>query len=282
MKDSDQVNESISQSWGGKWTKTKIDIFIKYLPAYLKIMNKRNYKLVYFDGFAGSGEINPCEYNLIESVALQVLAIDEPRSFDMYYLVELCKEKAESLKKLCKQRFPNKDVYIVSEDCNTKLLKFSEFLQRNTNWRGLAFLDPFGMEINFNSLRGFKNVNCDMWILIPSGGANRLLKKDGSIPESWSNKLTDFLGLSKEDFFDDFYKKKIDRTLFGEEILTFKHDQSVEKLITRYKKQLETIWNYVTEPFPLKNSKGAIIFHFLMVSQFKIAQKIADDIIKKF
>lgn len=46
-------------SWGGSWTEDKLDTFEKYVNAYLTIMNayrdKYNWKLVYFDGFAGSG-----------------------------------------------------------------------------------------------------------------------------------------------------------------------------------------------------------------------------------
>ena len=45
--------------WGGKWTEEKLDAFEKYVNAYLTIMNvyrdKYNWKLIYFDGFAGSG-----------------------------------------------------------------------------------------------------------------------------------------------------------------------------------------------------------------------------------
>jgi three-Cys-motif partner protein len=51
--------ESIPSSWGGTWTGEKLDAFEKYVNAYLTIMNvKRNefgWKLIYFDGFAGSG-----------------------------------------------------------------------------------------------------------------------------------------------------------------------------------------------------------------------------------
>ena len=42
--------------FGGDWTKTKIEILVEYAKAYLQIMSKRTYfKLLYFDGFAGSG-----------------------------------------------------------------------------------------------------------------------------------------------------------------------------------------------------------------------------------
>lgn len=44
--------------FGGNWTKIKIEILVKYAKAYLTIMKSRTFfKLLYFDGFAGSGEI---------------------------------------------------------------------------------------------------------------------------------------------------------------------------------------------------------------------------------
>ena len=46
-------------SWGGLWTEEKLEAFEKYVNAYLTIMNvsrkKYGWKLIYFDGFAGSG-----------------------------------------------------------------------------------------------------------------------------------------------------------------------------------------------------------------------------------
>ncbi len=48
-----------SSEWGGRWTEEKLDAFEKYVNAYLTIMNsykeKYDWKLIYFDGFAGSG-----------------------------------------------------------------------------------------------------------------------------------------------------------------------------------------------------------------------------------
>jgi len=43
---------------GGDWTSQKINIITSYAKAYLTLMKDRSYfKLIYFDGFAGSGEI---------------------------------------------------------------------------------------------------------------------------------------------------------------------------------------------------------------------------------
>ena len=48
-------------NFGGDWTESKIEILVEYAKAYLTIMNiyahRYDWKLLYFDGFAGSGSI---------------------------------------------------------------------------------------------------------------------------------------------------------------------------------------------------------------------------------
>jgi len=54
MSTENLINEP-SSSWGGIWTRKKIEILVEYASAYLSIMKERTYwKLLYFDGFAGS------------------------------------------------------------------------------------------------------------------------------------------------------------------------------------------------------------------------------------
>ena len=55
----ENFDKSNIDNWGGLWTEQKLDTFESYVKAYLTIMNvyreKYNWKLIYFDGFAGSG-----------------------------------------------------------------------------------------------------------------------------------------------------------------------------------------------------------------------------------
>ena len=44
------------KSFGGSWTEQKLNAFIKYVEAYLTILQKYNWQTVYFDGFAGYGK----------------------------------------------------------------------------------------------------------------------------------------------------------------------------------------------------------------------------------
>lgn len=273
--------------WGGKWTQDKIDIFLKYLNAYLTIMSRYNFRLIYFDGFAGSGKIGSGLKNqeLIEGVATQVISFEKPIEFNIYYLVDLNKKKAQNLESLIRSQFPNnknRKTYVVSDDCNKKLVSMAKYLKEHKDFRALAYLDPYGMEINWSSLECFKELGCDMWILVPTGvGVNRMLTRNGEITSSWLDKLSKFLGISPSEIKDSFYKEHKTLTLFGEESSIIKEKRAVEKIISLYQDRLKNIWKYVSNAYPMKNSTGSIMFHFLLASQNLSAVKIADEIIGK-
>ncbi|MGE5679887.1 MAG: three-Cys-motif partner protein TcmP, partial [Bacillota bacterium] len=189
-------------SFGGNWTENKIEILVKYAKAYLTIMKDRSYwKLLYFDGFAGSGFIvrdTGLDNMTIIGAARRIIEIDDPRPFDCYYFVELDEEKARILKQHTKDILPKKKIDIAIEDCNKKILDLAKFLQSTAgnNYRVLAYIDPCGMQLNWTSLTAFANLNVDIWILIPTGlGVNRLLTKSGNISEAWLKRLENFLGL---------------------------------------------------------------------------------------
>lgn len=78
--------------FGGDWTKIKIEILVEYAKAYLTIMNKQEFfKLLYFDGFAGSGHIvkdKKINLDVTVGAAKRILEIEKPRPFDEYYFVE--------------------------------------------------------------------------------------------------------------------------------------------------------------------------------------------------
>jgi three-Cys-motif partner protein len=71
--------------FGGNWTEQKIDILEKYTKAYLKVFKDKPWvKLLYFDGFAGSGNIRSKSGRKIEGAALRILNLNDPRPFNLY------------------------------------------------------------------------------------------------------------------------------------------------------------------------------------------------------
>jgi three-Cys-motif partner protein len=273
--------------FGGHWTKIKIEILVDYAKAYLQIMkNRPHFKLLYFDGFAGSGSIvknTKVGVDITVGAAKRIVGIDVPRSFDLYYFVEKDEANFNSLKKATQEAFPDKEIHLIKEDCNKKLIDLSNYLRRPENnlVRTLAYVDPCGMQVEWRSIEALKDLNLDMWILVPTGlGVNRLLKKDGEISNAWLTKLEKFLGISKSEITDMFYTET--PTLFEEFTHIQKEEKAIEKSAELYGKRLNEVFQHVSKPYELKNSTNSVMYHLFLSSKNNTAVKIANDIVNKF
>lgn len=269
--------------FGGSWTEAKMDIVVSYAKAYLTIMEKQSWaKTIYFDGFAGSGIIETNENEeLKKGTALRVLDILEPSPFDLYYFVELDELHKKELEERIQENYFGRNAHVVNADCNEKLIRMSQFLKENKNFRALVFIDPYGMSVNWASIEALKGLGVDLWILVPTGiGISRLLKNDGNISEAWLKKLEKFLGLTPDEIKSHFYKTKEQNTLFGLETTIEKEKNTVNKAGELYKQRLNTIFSFVSESFVMKNSTNSIMYHFMMATNNLTALKISNEVIK--
>lgn len=297
-------------SWGGYWTEQKLNAFIKYVNAYLTIMNeqrgKYRWQILYFDGFAGSGsnnypnqkknedenplldQLDPIDKDFIyqfqpyKSAAERVLSIKQ-NGFDAYYFIDNDRNACDALQERLSKFTNNKNMHFICADANTTLKRFAGYLHKNIkNTKALVFLDPFGMQIQWESIKAFQGTGCDLWILVPTGViVNRLLNKDGELPHL--KKLETFFGIDEKEIRKLFYEEKEQRTLFGESIqLIEKVNKPIEKIACLYLERLKTIFQYtVRKPLTLKNIRNVPIYHFVFASNNQTAVKIANDIIGK-
>ncbi len=278
-------------NFGGNWTYQKIQIIELYAKAYLQIMKEHPYwKLMYFDGFAGTGEIKiegKIDSKIIEGAAKKIVSISDPRMFDMYYFVELDQKKAKQLKESLAQ-IKKSGIFIVSEDCNKKLLSLSKYLKGEVGTGGksfkvLAFIDPCGMAVNWSSIEALKGLGIDMWILAPTGlGANRLLKKDRKISDAWLEKLEAFFGIQRQEILNNFYHELSYTDLFGNEnVQITKKKAAINKIYKLYSDRMKGVFSYVSEPYELINRQNSVMFHLFLASNNQTAIKIANDIINQ-
>lgn len=294
-----------SSSWGGQWTEEKLDAFEKYVNAYLTIMNpnreKYHWKLIYFDGFAGSGSRNEVkkepdsellqdmfrdcsieekELDTYKGAAERVLSIAQ-QGFDFYYFVDKDKESSLKLHELLAPFENDKTLVYRNSDANKQVELLAKAMHEDTNLAALVLLDPFGMQVDWKSIELLKGTRTDLWILIPTGViVNRLLDRKGELTHI--DKLTSFFGKDESFLKDYFYKKKTVDTLFGEKEIIEKVKKPIEKIAELYIEQLNTIFDHVTEkPLVLYNSRKTPIFHFACASNNSTAIKIASQIINK-
>lgn len=279
--------------WGGPWTEKKLEAFSKYVWSYLTIMKKFPYwKTIYFDGFAGSGtrekqvnadlmrqlKITEEEERTYKGAAERVLGLQE-LGFDFYYFIDKNENSLSKLKAKLDEKFINKTIVYRSGDANHQIIELAKAL-KSKGYAALVFLDPFGMQISWNSIAELKNTRSDVWILVPTGViVNRLLDRKGKL--QFSEKLESFFGLPIDQIKTYFYEEQKVQTLFGEAELVTKVSQPITKIARLYAERMKTIWKHVTdEPLILKNSTGSPIFHFVFASNNQNAEKIAKQIIQ--
>jgi three-Cys-motif partner protein len=289
------------KNFGGAWTNKKLDAFINYVKAYTKILNtvkgRYGWKTIYFDGFAGCGEIDTendkcssrpkgffddLNYNLYQGSVARVLNLPRENRFDYYYFIDTNKEYICELNKIKANLADDlkTKVIIRNDDCNNQLTLLSQVIKKGNNYASLVLLDPFGMQINWESISQLKDTRSDIWILVPSGVAiNRLLDKKKELKQI--DKLEKFFGLPKSEIEEIFYRTGKRSSFFGDVEYVRKIQDPITKIIEIYIKQLKTVWKYVTtKPLRLTNSRNCVIFHFIFASNYDMARRIASDIIK--
>jgi len=261
--------------FGGSWTEDKLERVRRYLVEYAKIMRKRRYRFVYIDAFAGTGyrtadepDIEAAQLfpELFESEARRFLdgsariALQSEPRFHEYIFIERRKARCQQLASL-RTDFPDKadEIMIVPEEANAFLRRMCADTDWNTE-RALLFLDPYGMQVEWQTLVSVAQTQAiDLWLLFPLGVAvTRLLVKDGDIPESWGARLDMLFGT--HEWFDAFYKTETQRGLFGQEMHTGRVADAAS--IGRYfVDRLTTIFPGVAKnPHALCNSNNVPLF----------------------
>ena len=294
-----------SSSWGGAWTEEKLNAFEKFVNAYLTIMNKYrgqyDWKLIYFDGFAGSGsrneditsednqlmmdmmdehQITAEELTPYKGAAERVLNITQ-EGFDFYYFIDKDAASSSQLQEKLASYQKDKRLEFRHSDANTEVSKLADAMRKNSKLKALVLLDPFGMQVDWSSIERLKGTSTDLWILIPTGViVNRLLDRKCKLTHI--EKLTSFFGKDEAFLKNYFYNTRQENTLFGETEVVEKVQEPIRMIANLYIQQMKTIFKYVTEePLVLYNTRNTPIFHFACASNNESAVKIAHEIINK-
>jgi three-Cys-motif partner protein len=259
------------------------------------------WKLIYFDGFAGSGSRNDddsqpvsellldlfkdeCideeELNTYKGAAERVLGIKQS-GFDQYVFVDKYKTSSQQLEERLMPFAKEKNLVFKTSDANEQVITLAKAMHKSNSFASLVLLDPFGMQVDWTSIEQLKGTRTDLWILIPTGViVNRLLDRKCELTHI--DKLTSFFGKDEAFLKNYFYKIRTVDTLFGETEIIEKVKKPIEKIAELYIEQLKTIFDYVTEkPLVLYNTRNTPIFHFACASNNQTAIKIASQIIKK-
>lgn len=225
------------QTFGGSWTKIKLELVQKYLSAYTTALKNQPFDLWYIDGFAGTGSFETKPNKQLAFEGLNLLGSDVDREtctdgsakialqlknpFSRYVFIEKDPKRFAELQKL-KEDFPEMADRMAfhNEDANSYIADLCKEVDWKEN-RGVMFLDPFGLQVDWETIARIASTKAiDLWFLFPISAVNRMLPAGGISP-SWEKKLNKVFGAS--DWHEAFYTtNKVHSLLEGEKEITKK------------------------------------------------------------
>lgn len=154
----------------GPWTLEKLTYVERYAQAFMTAMAPKRQQgrwkaLVYIDLLSGPGRCIDRDTKLeFDGSPLRALRVRP--AFDHFYFTDLDPGNKDALLK----RTPAQDrsrVYCEAGDCNVLINDILKELSGRT--LGLAFLDPEGFEVHFETLKLLATRRVDILYLFPSG-----------------------------------------------------------------------------------------------------------------
>ena len=275
--------DTTKNQFGGTWTQDKLKILRKYLGAYTTALKKQRwFKLVYIDAFAGTGTVGmgnqyPDQKDIREFIdgSVRIALNIEDRPFDELIFIEKDEEKCSKLEQI-KREHSGREISIIEGDANNFLRTLEKGRGR---WRGVLFLDPFGAQLDWSTLKAIAGYEAlDIWLLFPTSAIVRMLPKK-KIPDKvspkWAHTLTRVYGGEN---WRNLYHENPD--LFGESRL--EREPGVHNLLTIYQNQLKELFGrrYLDKSKTLKSSMNAPLFEFMFCvgNPSRAAIELAKDI----
>ena len=285
----------------GPWVQEKLQCLRKYLDAYTTILSKqRQFRgFFYIDAFAGPGSLRirrQQEHDIGQQSLLEVsqfasedagranyihgsprVALSLENPFTHYVFIEIDQQRIQQLKSL-KAEFGDREIFIRESDCNRYLVEFLEKTQgRWGEWRGVIFLDPFGMQVPWETIERIgKTRAIEVIINFPVGMAiQRLLRNSGKFNDSQRGKLDAYFGTNE--WFDLLYTTESD--LFGGK--TMKVADASDVLVKWYRRRLQEAFGYVTMAREVQSTTGRPLYYLIFAGPNKTGAKIAGHVLRE-
>jgi three-Cys-motif partner protein len=284
-----------AQLFGGPWSLIKTDIVEQYLRFFNQALKNQGFRRIYVDAFAGSGAftyVRPVATgNLFGDTgnpshsgsAQRALSLQPP--FDELVFIESEAGNVRALEAL-RKKAGHSSVRIERGDANVVL----QSVCSSEDWkrmRGVVFLDPFGMNVDWDTLRKLAETRAvDVWYLFALAGTVRNLPRlAAKLDHTKRAAVTRVLGTGA--WFEEFYKPAQSNPLFGSSHPpTYKRTATVNEIEAYVKKRLLTLFPFVEQPRRLRGRGNTSLFSlFFAVSNpsskaIELAKKGAAHILR--
>jgi len=172
------VEDGLPMRKAGPWAREKLDYLARYIAVFGVSMRGKWPVRNYVDLLAGPGK-NRVQGSGQVLLGSPLLALMARYPFTGYYFVELKRANADALRQRCEAWRGPANVCIQVGDCNKAVDQVVAELARQGNRSlNLAFLDPEGLELEWETVRKLASVRrMDLIINYPQNGVARSVRK---------------------------------------------------------------------------------------------------------
>jgi len=257
---------------GGEWTYTKLHFVNEYLYRFVVSMREKNWRAIhYIDLFAGPGRNRLDNGKIVHGSP--ILALAQPRSFDRYFFSDSDSSHATALEQRCRalgadmngiQIFVGDANQVVDEVCDYIYRKDRVYIPNTGQSLNLAFLDPEGLDLHWDTVAKLASYRTDMIIYYPQMG----IARDAE---------------TAPDAIDRYFGDKHWRQIYSQ------HKRGEERFLHRalldyYKSKLQN-FGYVEDPLSeepvFTNSKDAPLYRLLFVSKHQLGNDFWKSVTRK-
>jgi len=271
----------------GRWSVSKLEMLREYLAAYTSILTtEKNRKWCsgchYVDAFAGSvAPIYKDSDDIINGSPLVALTT-EPQ-FKSFTFIDLDNKRIKENINPLKNRFPNKKIETICDDANNAIINnvLSKFGGRSSSYRGFIFLDPYGLELQWNTVDAIgRNGAYDILVNFSVMGVVRQLG-DNKPLEHMESKISSVFGT--DEWKKISYRENMQCSLFEthEQRMQKKKENLVDDIVELYRSQLKTVFKDVSDAIIMRNSKNGPLYALILASHASVAVRKMHEIFKR-
>jgi three-Cys-motif partner protein len=261
------------------WSEIKLEIVERYGAAYTGAFSRHpRLKKIYVDAFSGAGShVSKSTGSRIDGSPARALKISPP--FNAFYFIDMNEKKTAHLKALCGGR---EDVHVETGDASHYLTQVLLPTIKYANYnRALCLFDPYGLHLDWQAIKmAGQSAAVDMFLNFPVMDMNRnaIWRNPASVPQDGIDRMNRFWG--DESWRTAAYVTHAQGDFFGTPVVK----QNNDAIVSAFRERLRTVagFQYVPEPLPMRNSMNAVVYYLFFASQKPVAQRIIDDIFKKY
>ena len=281
-------------SFGGSWTRKKLDILGEYLDAYTTVLKNQRFRLIYVDAFAGEGVWSPDEesgyttevygeFQKVHEGSPKIALGIQNRPFDRFVFVEKDPARCISLANMSTE-FSNRDIEIRNGDANAEIDTFCDSMGAFD--RAVVFLDPFATQVSWDTVSNLaqtKKVDC--WILFPLSAITRMMPVLSEPSEVLAEQLDRIFG-ERRYWREEIYHPPNQQNMFDDDPGQVRTSGS-RQIAACYRKRLnETFEKIAPTPRTFYNSKQSPLFELFFAASNPTgapkAVEIADHILNNW